>query len=113
MTVRNLRKVGVARLLILRGDNVQRAIELTARGLTIGRGQQNDVVLEDRDRTISRFHAEVRPEAGGYVLVDLNSQNGTWVEADRVERVELRPGRPVRIGPYRLVFDDTPIEAEE
>lgn len=102
--------MGVARLLILRGENVQRAIELTGRGLTIGRGQQNDVVLEDRDRTVSRFHAEVRPEGGGYVLVDLNSQNGTWVDAERVERVELRRGREIRIGPYRLVFDDTPLE---
>lgn len=110
MTVPNLRRPAAARLLVMRTDVVQRAIELRGRGVTIGRGDQNDVVLEDRDRTVSRFHAEVRPEDGGYVLVDLNSQNGTWVDSERVDRVTLRAGVPVRIGPYRLVFDDTPIE---
>ena len=81
------------------------------RGLTIGRGLQNDLVLEDPDRTISRFHAEVRQETGGWVLLDLNSQNGTWVESRRVDRVELRAGVPVAIGRYSLVFDDTPLGA--
>jgi pSer/pThr/pTyr-binding forkhead associated (FHA) protein len=72
---------------------------------------QNDLVLEDPDRTISRFHAEVRQQAGVWVLLDLNSQNGTWVESRRVDRVELRAGVPVAIGRYSLVFDDTPLGA--
>lgn len=113
MTVHDLRRAGVARLLVMRTDVVQRAIELRGQGLTIGRGDQNDLVLEDKDRTVSRFHAEVRPEGAGYVLVDLNSQNGTWVDSERVDRVTLRVGVPVRIGPYQLVFDDTPIETED
>lgn len=113
MSVRNLRRVGVARLIVMRTDVVQRAVELGGRPLTIGRGQQNDLVLEDQDRTVSRFHAEVRLENGAYVLVDLNSQNGTWVDDDRIDRFPLRPGVPVRIGPYRLVFDDTPVETED
>lgn len=100
-----------ARLIVFRDGVVHRAVELTARGLTIGRGLQNDLVLEDPDRTISRFHAEVRAEAGGWVLLDLNSQNGTWVESRRVDRVELRTGVPVAIGRYSLVFDDTPLGA--
>ncbi len=106
------RATHAGRLLVFRGEAVHRALELSARVVTIGRGQQNDIVLDDADRAISRFHAEVRLEDGGYVLVDLNSQNGTWVEARRVDRVELRAGVPVVIGPYRLVFDDTPLAAE-
>ena len=70
--------------------------------LKIGRGQQNDIVLDDPDQVVSRFHAELRPEAAGYVLVDLNSQNGTWVDAERVDRVAMRTGVPVVIGPYEL-----------
>jgi pSer/pThr/pTyr-binding forkhead associated (FHA) protein len=100
-----------ARLIVFRDGVVHRAVELTRRGLTIGRGLQNDLVLEDPDRTISRFHAEVRPEGGGWVLLDLNSQNGTWVESRRVDRVELRAGVPVAIGRYSLVFDDAPLGA--
>jgi hypothetical protein len=53
-----------ARLVVFRDGVVFRAVELTARGLTIGRGLQNDLVLDDPDRTVSRFHAEVRLEAG-------------------------------------------------
>ena len=97
------------RLIVFRDGVVHRAVELTARGLTIGRGLQNDLVLEDPDRTISRLHAEVRLDSGGWVLLDLNSQNGTWVESHRVDRVELRAGVPVSIGRYSLVFDDTPL----
>jgi len=100
-----------ARLIVFRDGVVHRAVALTPRGLTIGRAPQNDLVLEDPDRTISRFHAEVRHEAGAWVLLDLNSQNGTWVEARRVDRVDLRAGLPVAIGRYSLVFDDTPIGA--
>jgi len=103
--------VRCARLVVFRDGVVHRSLELGSRGLTIGRGLQNDLVLEDPDRTISRFHAEVRQEAGGWVLLDLNSQNGTWVESRRVDRVELRAGVPVVIGRYSLVFDDTPLGA--
>lgn len=99
------------RLIVFRDGVVYRAVELSPRGLTIGRGLQNDLVLEDPDRTISRFHAEVRPEGGGWVLLDLNSQNGTWVESRRIDRVELRAGIPVAIGRYSLVFDRTPLGA--
>jgi pSer/pThr/pTyr-binding forkhead associated (FHA) protein len=95
-------------VIVFKDGAVHRAMELGPGGLTIGRGLQNDLVLEDPDRTVSRFHAEVRQEAGGWVLLDLNSQNGTWVESRRVDRVELRAGVPVVIGRYSLVFDDTP-----
>jgi pSer/pThr/pTyr-binding forkhead associated (FHA) protein len=104
-----VRRPGPARLMVFQGDAVHRVVELGPRGLSIGRGAQNDLVLDDPDRTISRFHAEVRLEAGRWVLLDLNSQNGTWVETRRVDRVELRSGVPVRVGPFRLVFDDTPL----
>jgi pSer/pThr/pTyr-binding forkhead associated (FHA) protein len=104
-------QIRCARLVVFRDGVVHRALELGARGVTIGRGLQNDLVLEDPDRTISRFHAEVRQETGGWVLLDLNSQNGTWVESRRVDRVELKAGVPVAIGRYSLVFDDTPLGA--
>jgi pSer/pThr/pTyr-binding forkhead associated (FHA) protein len=96
----------VPRLLVLRDRTLQRYVELGRRELTIGRGEQNDVVLLDPDKLVSRFHAEIRPEGTGYVLIDLNSQNGTWVDAQRVERVAMRAGVPVAIGPYQLVLED-------
>ena len=99
-----------ARLIVFRDDAVHRAVELGKQGLAIGRGPTNDLVLDDPDKQISRFHAEVRWEDGRWLLQDLGSQNGTWMESRRVDRVELKPGIPVQIGPFRLIFDDTPLE---
>ena len=98
----------MARLLVLRDSALHRYVQLGRRELTIGRGEQNDVVLQDPDKLVSRFHAELRPEGGGYVLIDLNSQNGTWVDARRVDRIAMRTGVPVTIGPYQLVIEDGP-----
>jgi putative serine protease PepD len=93
---------------VFREQALYRSIELGRRGISIGRGSQNDVVLEDPEKVVSRFHAELRAAGDGYVLVDLNSQNGTWVGDRRVERVALRSGVAVAIGPYRLVLDESP-----
>jgi pSer/pThr/pTyr-binding forkhead associated (FHA) protein len=98
----------VASLLILRDEAVHRCIELSQPELTIGRGPQNDIVLEDPEMLVSRFHAAVRREDAGYVLIDLNSQNGTWVADERVARVQLEVGVPVAIGPYQLILEDGP-----
>lgn len=97
---------GGARLIVLCGRALYRYVDLGRREITIGRGEQNDVVLEDPDKIVSRFHAELRPEGSGYVLIDLNSQNGTWVDARRVDRVTMRVGVPVVIGPYQLVLEE-------
>jgi pSer/pThr/pTyr-binding forkhead associated (FHA) protein len=98
---------GVPKLVIFRRQRLHRLIELNDRLLKIGRGRQNDIVLEDPEQVVSRFHAELRPHGGGYVLVDLNSQNGTWVNAERVDRIQMRSGVPVEIGPYELVIEET------
>ena len=95
------------KLVIFRRQRLHRLIELNDRLLKIGRGRQNDIVLEDPEQVVSRFHAELRPHGGGYVLVDLNSQNGTWVNAERVDRIQMRSGIPVEIGPYELVIEET------
>lgn len=95
----------MARLVIFRGDSLDRHVDLADRDLRIGRGHENDIALEDPSKGVSRFHAELRYESGRYALLDLNSQNGTWVEGERVQRVVLEPGMSVTLGPYRLVFE--------
>ena len=78
---------------------------LTDRDLRIGRAPENDVILEDPDRTVSRFHAELRFENGQYALIDLNSQNGLWMDGQRLPRLTLEPGRPVSVGMFRLLLE--------
>ena len=91
-------------LVILRGNTPDREIELGAHTLRIGRGDQNDVVLPDPAKSVSRFHAELRAEQGTFIVVDLNSQNGVWVAGRRVPQATLEPGVPVLLGTYQLVL---------
>ncbi len=95
----------MARLLVLRGDALDREIELKDKTLLLGRGNQNDVVLEDSGKSVSREHAEIRFEGGKYILVDLNSQNGVWVSGNRVPYVVLDRNVVASLGPFRLTVE--------
>ncbi|MBI5877332.1 MAG: FHA domain-containing protein [Chloroflexi bacterium] len=71
--------------------------------MTIGRGRANAVLLNHPQ--VSRFHARVDRTAHGYVISDLGSTNGTFVNGRRIERHRIRPGDIIQIGAYRLSFD--------
>ena len=95
----------MARLVIYSSGVVNQALELTGRDVRIGRAQENDVVLADPAHVVSRFHAELRYEDGHYILLDLNSANGTWVFDHRIQRVVLDSGKVAEIGGYRLALE--------
>ena len=68
--------------------------------LTIGRGLDNEVVLEDA--SVSRNHAEVTREGGRLQVRDLGSRNGTWVNAARVTVAPVNVGDEVAFGAVQL-----------
>jgi ABC transport system ATP-binding/permease protein len=71
--------------------------------LRIGRAADNQVVISDL--SVSRYHAELRRDpAGGYVIIDLNSHNGTYVNGQRVGAAPVTDLDIIGIGPatYRL-----------
>jgi FHA domain/Domain of unknown function (DUF1707) len=70
--------------------------ELAAAHLLIGRSSACHLVLSDD--TVSRRHAELRAEDGRWLLRDLGSSNGTWVNGRRVMEAEVRPGDLVQLG---------------
>jgi tetratricopeptide (TPR) repeat protein len=94
------------KLHIYRRDTLERTLDLTGHDLRIGRGAENDVVLEDADKTVSRFHAELRFENDEWILIDLNSQNGSWIDGERIQRASLSPGMTIALGHFRLVLED-------
>ena len=55
-------------------------------------GMKNDIVLQDVERMISRFHCEIHVKAGKLFLIDCNSSNGTRLDGRRVS-----PGKPARL----------------
>ena len=80
--------------------------QLTANTLTIGRSPDNQFVIQDAQA--SSHHAEIRPDAQGYVLTDLGSTNGTFVNEQRLSpRVPrlLISGEVIRIGSTSLTYE--------
>lgn len=79
----------------------------------IGRHDDNHLVL--RDNRVSRRHARILAEGAGYVIEDLKSTCGLWVNGARVARHSLRPGDSIGFGvpdSYRLVFSLSETAAE-
>lgn len=66
----------------------------------IGRHPDNDLQLTDQN--ISRFHAIIEPRQEGFLLRDLGSRNGTYVNGQRVQEAWLQKGDQIRIGKIRL-----------
>lgn len=75
----------------------------------IGRGSAATVVLEERD--ISRKHASIAATESGFVLTDLGSTAGVWVDNQQTTSVTLRAGQRFRLG-GSLVFEYVPAGAE-
>jgi hypothetical protein len=78
---------------------------LTTERLTLGRSRDCDIRIEDPN--VSRRHAEVVLEDGGWWIVDLGSTNGVEVNGERVDRARLDPGDQIVLGRTELVFEQT------
>src|SRR3954453_3088213 len=77
--------------------------------LTIGRDARNDLALPN-DPKVSRQHARIRQEGDNYVIEDLQSRNGTFLEreseATRITSPQpLLPNDVIRVGSTRLGFN--------
>src|SRR5260221_2759933 len=72
----------------------------------IGRADYNDLVIPDE--SVSTTHAKLERREGVWVLVDLDSTNGTFVDGERVKgETPLSPGVTVRFGDISLLFEPT------
>lgn len=74
--------------------------------VNIGRAEYNDLVL--MDESVSTAHAKLQRREGVWVLIDLDSTNGTYVDGDQIKgETPLAPGANVRFGEIGLVFEPT------
>ncbi|MFC0359733.1 MULTISPECIES: FHA domain-containing protein [Kytococcus] len=93
---------GTALLLIPAGASAGARYLLDEPETTVGRAADADILLDDV--TVSRHHARFVLSQEGCRLVDSKSTNGTYVNGEPVEQVDLQEGDEVQIGKYRLVF---------
>ncbi len=93
---------GSALLVVKRGPNAGSRFLLDQDTTSAGRHPESDIFLDDV--TVSRRHAEFRREDGEFVVVDVGSLNGTYVNREPVDTAVLANGDEVQIGKFRLVF---------
>jgi len=89
-------------LTVVSGSSAGRVHTLQDTETLLGRGKEAHARLDDTGA--SRTHARiVRTEDGGWLLEDLRSRNGTFVDGRRIERIELKSGDRIHIGPNVVV----------
>jgi len=70
--------------------------------LKIGRSLDNDIVI--REPTISRVHAQILSNEDEFILEDLSSTAGTFINGDRIKKSRLKSGDSIMISNIPLVF---------
>jgi pSer/pThr/pTyr-binding forkhead associated (FHA) protein len=93
---------GAALLVVKRGPNAGSRFLLDRDATSAGRHPDSDIFLDDV--TVSRRHAEFRREDDDFVVIDVGSLNGTYVNREPVDQAVLGNGDEVQIGKFRLVF---------
>jgi pSer/pThr/pTyr-binding forkhead associated (FHA) protein len=93
---------GHALLVVQRGPGSGSRFLLDADVVNAGRHPDSEIFLDDV--TVSRRHAEFHRSGDTFTVSDVGSLNGTYVNRDRIDRVQLTDGDEVQIGKYRLVF---------
>jgi len=94
----------VSSLYVIQGRNRGARYDLAVHegAISIGRESGNFVQLDDNE--VSRRHAEIRRIEGRFVVGDLKSSNGTFVNNRKVERAELSSGDQIQIGRTVMVY---------
>jgi hypothetical protein len=91
-----------ARLKVIQGPDVGYSFVITGQRASLGRGDENSVVLSDLKT--SRVHAEVAFREGGWEVRDLGSSNGIAVNLKNVSRARLMSGDVIGLGETLLEF---------
>ncbi|WP_282959313.1 FHA domain-containing protein [Cellulomonas fimi] len=96
-----------ALLIMQRGPSAGARFLLDAPRTVAGRSVDADIFLDDV--TVSRRHAEFVREGEDFVVRDIGSLNGTYINRTRIDQAILRAGDEVQIGKYRLTFHPSPV----
>jgi len=89
-------------LVTVAGEDKGKKFTLSKNTTTVGKKEDNDIALTDK--TVSRQHFEIDKQSDSYLLRDLDSTNGTYVNGTRVKEAYLLPGDRVKIGRSTLEF---------
>lgn len=75
---------------------------LGTESLTIGRHEGNSIQIDSM--AVSSNHARIDFDDGGYLITDLGSTNGTFVNGKRISKATLKPNDWVSVGKHILTY---------
>jgi len=101
----------LAQLNIYRKGRLEGVFTLPGKPVVIGRSEGVDIQL--LDARVSRRHAVIRESVAGFMIQDMSTKNGTFVNKESIDKSLLFHGDTVIIGAYTLQFQDQDVELEE
>ena len=93
---------GTGMLVVKRGPNAGSKFVLEGDVTRAGRHPDSEIFLDDI--TVSRRHAEFVRQGRAYLVRDVGSLNGTYLNRERLDEAQLTNGDEVQIGKFKLVF---------
>ncbi len=88
---------------VFKGKKIEEYSLIIGLGCNIGRKQANDIVIDNL--AVSGFHAQIDSVSNTFVLRDLDSTNGTFVNDKRITLHNLQHNDSILIGKHELIFD--------
>ncbi len=98
-------------LVLKLGDEVIEKFVFDKDIVSIGRARDNDVVVENL--SVSRNHARIRRQGGKFILTDLNSANGTYVNGVKITKTEIVDSDVVSVGKHKILFVNRPVSDDD
>jgi transcriptional regulator with GAF, ATPase, and Fis domain len=90
------------KLVVLRGGDKGREYVISSDVIRVGKAEENDLVL--KEETVSRVHFEIVRDAKGYLVRDLRSTNGTFLDGAEIKEAYLRAGSVIAAGAAQIKF---------
>ena len=102
----------LANLIVQKGQLKGHRFPIRVPVVNVGRAEYNDIVVPDP--SVSSAHAKIQLREGIWMVVDLDSTNGTFVDGDRVSGdAPIAPGAVLRFGEISVVFESTKDDSVE
>ena len=92
-------------IIIIKGPNIGDKFYLTKDKFSIGRSSDSDILLDDI--TVSRQHAVIEKYNEEFIMRDLGSLNGSYINGEIVNESKLNNGDKLQIGKYIFIFFST------
>lgn len=108
--VRNQYHGAKYKLYVSKEETMMSVEHLVKDKILVGRSHLCDIKIDQT--SVSGKHFQLIKSAGGYVVEDLGSTNGTYVNGDRVERKELSNGDVIEIGRYAMKYKENDLATE-